>query len=374
MSDEKTEQPTRRKLKDARKKGTVTKSTDLVAAVLVLVSIALFTFAARPILDALHRNIDAVMDFCAGRRSMQALWSVLTHTLATGMVLCCVISLVAALAAAFSLGAQVGLQISFDPVMPKMDRLSPASGLKQIFSKRALIDLAKMTVKALLIAVALWKVMVSLFPLITTAMYEPLPLLSSILWSALLKLLFAAAVLFLVVGGLDWKIQHWLMLHSQRMSKDEVKRELKEREGEPKVKQERRKRAKELVNGGGGAESRAAAVGRANVVVVNPTHYAVALRYVRGETPLPIVLARGTDADALEIRRLATLHQIPIVANPPVARALYRVEPYRPIPSELFEVVAAILRWVEAVGHREQRDSGPHSAQAPASGPPTPSA
>ncbi|GLU32106.1 EscU/YscU/HrcU family type III secretion system export apparatus switch protein [Trinickia caryophylli] len=348
MSDEKTEQPTRRKLKEARKKGTVAKSVDLVSAVLVLVTVALLTFAWRPLLDVLHQDITLVIDFCASERSMQGLWSVLTHTLANGAIICCAISLVAALAAALSLGAQVGLQVSFDPVMPKMDRLSPATGLKQIFSKRAVIDLLKMTVKAALIAAALWQVIVSLFPLITSAMYEPLAALTQILWRALLKLLFAAGILFVVIGVLDWKIQHWLMIRSQRMSKDEVKRDLKEREGEPKLKQERRKRAKELVNGGG--EGFSSAVGRANVVVVNPTHYAVALRYVRGETPLPIVLAKGVDSAAFEIRALATRHQIPIVANPPVARALHKVAENRPIPSELFEVVAAILRWVDAIG------------------------
>ncbi len=351
MSDEKTEQPTRRKLKEARKKGTVAKSVDVVSAVLVLVAVALLTFAWRPLLDVLHQDIALVIDFCASERSMQGFWSVLTHALANGAIVCCVISFVAALAAALSLGAQVGLQISFDPVMPKMDRLSPGAGLKQIFSKRAVIDLLKMTVKAALIAAALWQVIVSLFPLITSAMYEPLATLSQILWRALLKMLLAAGILFVVIGVLDWKIQHWLMMRSQRMSKDEVKRELKEREGEPKLKHERRKRAKELVNGGGG-EGLSNAVGRANVVVVNPTHYAVALRYVRGETPLPVVLAKGVDSTAFEIRALATRHQIPIVANPPVARALHAVAENRPIPSELFEVVAAILRWVEAVGQR----------------------
>jgi type III secretion protein U len=154
-----------------------------------------------------------------------------------------------------------------------------------------------------------------------------------------------------VIGVGDWKIQHWMMLRSQRMSKDEVKREMKEREGEPKVKHERRKRAKELANGGG-AESRAGAVARSNVIVVNPTHYAVALRYMPGETPLPVVLAKGIDADALEIRRLAAHHDVPIVTNPPVARALYRVDERAPIPPDLFEVVAAILRWVNALGPR----------------------
>jgi type III secretion protein U len=250
------------------------------------------------------------------------------------------------LTAALAIGAQVGVQVAFDPVMPKFDRLSPATGFKKIFSKRSMIDLLKMTIKALVVGVALWKTMVSMFPLITTAMYEPLALLSSILWSALLKVLFVTAVLFLAIGAVDWKIQHWLMLRSQRMSKDEVKREMKEREGEPKLKRERRKRAKEMVNGGG---DRQAAVARSNVVVVNPTHYAVALRYAPDESPLPVVLAKGVDADALEIRRLAAQFDVPIVANPPVARALHKVDEHASIPPELFQVVAAILRWVQSM-------------------------
>ncbi len=354
MSDEKTEQPTRRKLKDARKKGTVTKSGDLVAAVLVLVVIAICKFAARPLLDGLHQTVNLALDFCTTDRSTQALTSALMHMLATGAIACCAVSIAAMLAAALTIAAQVGVQIAFDPVIPKFDRLSPATGFKKIFSKRSMIDLLKMTIKALVIGVALWKTMVSMFPLITTAMYEPLTLLSAILWSALLKLLFVTAVLFLAIGAGDWKIQHWLMLRSQRMSKDEVKREMKEREGEPKLKRERRKRAKEMINGGG---DRQAAVARSNVVVVNPTHYAVALRYAPDESPLPVVLAKGVDADALEIRRLAARFDVPIVANPPVARALHKVDEHASIPPELFQVVAAILRWVQSMRPPPARES-----------------
>lgn len=349
MSDEKTEQPTRRKLKDARKKGTVTKSADLVAAVLVLAVIGACKFGSHLLLDALHQGIDLALDFCATDRSMAALHAALERMLALAGIACCVVSFIAMIAATLTIGAQVGVQIAFDPVVPKFDRLSPAAGFKKIFSKRSLIDLLKMTVKAILIGMALWKTVESMIPLITTAMYEPLPLLSSILWDALFKLLFVTAMLFLAVGAGDWKIQHWLMVRSQRMSKDEVKRELKEREGEPKMKHERRKRARELVQGGGGGGGRAADVARSNVVVVNPTHYAVALRYVPGETPLPIVLAKGVDAGALELRRLAAQFEVPIVANPPVARALYRVDEHASIPPDMFQVVAAILRWVQSM-------------------------
>jgi type III secretion protein U len=112
------------------------------------------------------------------------------------------------------------------------------------------------------------------------------------------------------------------------------------------MKRERRKRGRELINKG----PEKAAVAGANVVVTNPTHYAVAIRYRPGEDALPLIVAKGADAEAALVRRYATEAGVPIVANPPVARALYRVEHDAPIPEAMFEVVAAILRWVDSVG------------------------
>jgi type III secretion protein U len=313
---------------------------------LLLAMIGVFQFGSHWLLDSLHQTIGIALGFCASDRSTQALSSALMHMLGVCAMVCAPIGLVGLLAAVVSTIGQIGIKITFAPIMPKLNAISPGSGIKRIFSKKSLVDLAKMTLKAIVLALVLWQTISSLFPLITGALYEPLPQLATILWSALVKLLMVACLLYLIIGVADWKIQHWLMLRSQRMSKDEIKRERKSQDGDPKIKSERKKRAKELIKG----DPRPAAVALANVVVVNPTHYAVALRYAPLEHALPVVLAKGVDADALVIRRLAAERGVPIVANPPVARALHRVDIDDSIPEDLFEVVAAILRWVQSIG------------------------
>ncbi|MFC0402807.1 type III secretion system export apparatus subunit SctU [Paraburkholderia rhizosphaerae] len=343
---EKTEKPTAKKLKDARKKGSVSKSTDLISSATLLAMVLAFHAGSSWLLDSMREMITIALDFTVSDRTTQALTSSLFHLLGMGVLVCVPLAALGMLAAVLASAAQVGFKVSLEPVMPKLSSINPATGIKRVFSKRSLVDLVKMTIKAIVLIVVLWKTIMGLFPLVTQALYEPLPRLSAVLWSGLLRVLSVGFVLYLVIGALDWKLQHMMFIISQRMSKDEIKRERKNQDGDPKMKHERKQRAKELLRG----DPRPAAVARANVMVVNPTHYAVALRYAPNEHPLPVVVASGVDADAATLRRLANEFDVPIVANPPVARALYRVDVSSAIPEDLFEVVAAILRWVESVG------------------------
>ncbi|WP_412025856.1 type III secretion system export apparatus subunit SctU [Burkholderia cepacia] len=359
----KTEKPTAKRLKDARAKGSVSKSTDLVGAASLLAMLVAFHTAVFWLFDSLREAIRAALDFMATDRSPQALDSTLLHVFGVCASICVPLAALGMLAAALASAMQVGLKVSLEPVMPKLDSISPAAGIKRIFSKRSLIDLLKMTLKAVVLAAILWKTIAGILPLAAEAFYEPLYRLSAVLWSALLKVLTVACVTYLVIGIGDWKLQHFLFLLSQRMTKDEVKREHKNQDGDPKIKQERRKLAKQMVNG----DPRPAAVASANVMVVNPTHYAVALRYAPAEHPLPVIVASGVDADAGELRRLASVYGVPIVANPALARTLHRVGVNRAIPEELFEVVAAILRWVASVGATHSPDAGASSAIQPRS-------
>jgi type III secretion protein U len=283
----------------------------------------------------------------------------LFHLLAYAALSCIGVSLVGMLGALIGTFPQVGLQISFEPVMPKLDAISPASGLKRIFSIRSLFDLVKMLVKTAILAPVLWWTMLWLFPLVMRGIYEPLDQLSALLWYALMRLLAIAFVLYVVIGAADWMMQRWQFLRSQRMSKDEVKQEHKNSDGDPHIKQERRKLAREMARD---VRVGPALIARSNAVVVNPTHYAVALRYAPDEYPLPIVLAKGRDAEALRLRQAAMRYDVPIVANPPVARALHEIEVNAPIPEEMFEVVAAILRWVDAIGTHRTSPAGAPAA------------
>jgi type III secretion protein U len=171
------------------------------------------------------------------------------------------------------------------------------------------------------------------------------------MWTTVLRLLDVAAIVYLVIGAADYGIQKWQFLRQNKMTKDEVKRESKDREGDPRLKSERRKLAREFAT-----TAPSLSMSRANMLVVNPTHYAVAVRYEPRETPLPIVIARGVDEQAATLRRIALSLSVPIVANPPVARALYKVPLYQPIPADLLEIVAAILRWVDSVGAKRSSE------------------
>ncbi|WP_206956690.1 type III secretion system export apparatus subunit SctU [Trinickia acidisoli] len=343
---EKTEQPTQKKLEDAREKGQVAKSPDLTETVCMLGVIGVLTMGEHIFADALRGLVTQTLTFVSGDHSQQSILHTLYHLLGVAVTLVLPIAGAGAFAAAVGTAAQAGLVVAFEPVMPKFDAINPGAGLKRIFSMRALIDVGKRLLKLAVLLPVMWVSIEKMLPLISSASYQPLGPLMKVLWQALLKLLTTSFVAYLVIGFADFKIQKWLFIRQNRMSKDEIKRERKQQDGDPQVKRERRKRGREMINKGPDKP----AVGSANVVVTNPTHYAVAIRFRPGEDPLPVVVAKGVDQEAALVRRYATEAGIPIVANPPVARALYRIEQDAPIPEAMFEVVAAILRWVDSVG------------------------
>ena len=159
-----------------------------------------------------------------------------------------------------------------------------------------------------------------------------------------MRLVLPCTVLFVVLGVADYVVQRLIFLKQQKMSKDEVKREWKEDEGDPQLKGERKAIARELA-----FSSSKATVAMATAVVVNPTHYAVALRYAPDECGLPVVIAKGVDAEAALIREAALAEGVPIIGNPPLARALYKIGVNSTVPEPLLEAVAVVLRWAAQV-------------------------
>jgi type III secretion protein U len=341
MSDEKTEEPTTKKLDDAKKKGQSPKSQDVNAAVSVFGVMVCLMAAGESMFDGIKKVIALGFDHIAeiqgddqmlaiafdlGMRSLLIVLPVIGASVMLGLI------------AAF---AQVGVNISFDPISPNFDKLNPAEGLKKLVSVKSLVEFAKMVFKAIALGWVAWVVIRDLVPLLVGAAYLPPLGIGSIAWKAVLKLLGAASIVFIVVGPLDFALQKWLFVRDQRMSKDEIKREHKEMEGDPLIKGQRKQLAHELAN-----SDPKKRVPTASVVVTNPTHYAVALYFEPGRTPLPLIVAKGYDAEAMLIREIAEAHRIPIVGNPPLARSLYKLELDDAVPEELFEAVAAVLRWV----------------------------
>lgn len=341
MSGEKTEEPTQKKLDDARKKGQSPKSQDVNAAVgLVGLLIALIVMA-EPVFDRLSELMLRALHQGLVAKSNEELMALMVDMLKTGimtMLPFVAVSVVLGIVASFG---QVGFNLSFEPLSPKFDKLNPAEGLKKLFSVRSFIDFLKMVVKAVALAAVLWVLIRGMVPLLVGATYFDPAGVGMLGWKSLVKLMAAGCLVFIVIGPVDFGLQLWLFKRDQKMSKDEIKREHKESEGDPQLKGQRKQIAQEMATSP--PEKR---VPGASVVVTNPTHYAVALRYEPGETPLPIIVAKGMDAEALRIRAIAEKSGVPIVGNPPLARALHKLNLDDPVPEELFEAVAAVLRWV----------------------------
>ncbi|WP_310312197.1 type III secretion system export apparatus subunit SctU [Paraburkholderia terricola] len=347
MSDEKTEQPTDKKLRDARQDGETVKSTDLPFAAILLAAAVGFGVGGPRMAEQLRIVMRNGLDVAHLQTPDAPLHDLLAEAGLHALLLVFPIALGAALVGIAAIAAQVGLQISLKPLEPKFDAINPASGLKRIFSVRSLIDLAKTVIKAVVITAVLWKTLVLLVPLMVGVVYEPIGSIDSIAWGTVCRVLGISGALYLVIGAADYGVQHWLFIRDHRMSKDEVKRENKNSEGDPHIKGQRRKLAREFAS-----SDQQQPVKNASVVVVNPTHYAVALRYVPAESGLPRVIAKGVDAEARVIREEAARRGIPIVGNPPLARALYRVALEDAIPEPLFDAVASVLAWVESIGGR----------------------
>jgi type III secretion protein U len=344
MSTEKTEQPTDKKLKKAREEGQTSKSSDIVEVACLGAILMLLTVSEHHLTQTLRSIVKIALDFTSGPRSLQALFSAMMAIVHNAIGLLVSVAAITLGAAVIALAPQTGLQISMQAVIPKFAAVNPSSGLMKIFSLNSVIDLAKMTVKAAVILAVMWLTIRHSLPIIAGAIDQSIPRLIATLWSVLMQTFTVVLGVFIPIAAIDYKLQKWMFIRKNKMSKDEVKRERKDTDGNPELKGERKRRAKEIADS---APKRG--VSFANVVVANPVHYAVALRYDPTEFPLPVVLAKGTDEQALQIRQQAMAAGVPIVANPPVARMLHKVPENQPIPEELFDVVAAILRWVDSL-------------------------
>jgi flagellar biosynthesis protein FlhB len=220
--------------------------------------------------------------------------------------------------------------------------LNPVSNLKRIFGPDALVNLVKSIVKLAFIASVAYGILAPLIDEAPSLMSAPLPIVAAKLSEVLFALAFRCAIVLLVLAAGDYGYAYYKHEKSIRMTKQEIRDEYKQQEGDPLIKGQRRRTARML------AQKRSLAdVPTATVIITNPTHFAVALRYDRAQDAAPTVVAKGADALAAKIREIAREHEIPLVENPPLARGLYKiVEPKQTIPVEFFGAVAEVLAYV----------------------------
>lgn len=339
---DKTEQPTQRKLDQARERGQMVNSREVghlfaIGAIAFGLLVVAPWSAAR--LGAALRQVLAHAGY--PREDPAALGWLIVGLLAEVGI--CIAPLIA-LGVAASLGAtlmQQAVTFSAEPLLPKLARLSPLAGLKRICSLNNLVEFGKGVVKLVLVAAVGWSVLWPERDLMARLGEAGAGEVMAILVALVVRLLGAIAALLVVVAALDWAWQRHHHIDQLKMSREEVRQEHRENEGDPVIKQRLRALRMERAR-----RRMMTEVPKATVVITNPTHYAVALSY-DAATPVPTVVAKGTDLIAKRIRELAAEHHVPVIENPPLARALHaQVEIGAAIPASHYQAVAEIIALV----------------------------
>ncbi|MCD8351843.1 MAG: type III secretion system export apparatus subunit SctU [Planctomycetaceae bacterium] len=339
---EKTEQPTPKRLREARERGQVCKSQDVTSAAIIVAMLsfmALYFVTCRQRLEWLFESGFAALrlgDFDAGVDLMR------TAGMDVFIVVGLVPPLIAAVVGVVANMGQVGFLAAFESVIPKLDKLNPGNWFKNVFSKKNLLEFVKGVIKMSLIAVVFWKAVEKHLGEITGMPLAGFEAVLSVAGYVLWDICKWVCGLFVVVAAVDYLLQRRIYTGEMMMSHEEVKNEYKEMEGDPTVKAQRKQLHQEIIFG-----EDEVAMDNSTVVVTNPSHYAVALRYVKGETQLPVVMMKGMDGGAVRIMRMAEHRGIPIFRNVPLARSLFTLgETLQYIPSDLIEPVAEVIRWL----------------------------
>ncbi len=344
FSQEKTEPATPRKRQKEREEGRVAKSQDLGAGVVILAGLLVMVLFGGWILDGLIAYTRETIFFMGDETLWQETWFEAlswSSVVAYGRSLF-PLALACLIAAFFVSVVQVGFVMTPNPLIPKMDRFNPVSGLKKIISLRSFVEMIKGLLKAMILALLLYSALKGDLHDIALSIRYPLgeavDLLLWKLWILSLKM----TLLLLVIALFDWGYQKWEFEKNIKMSKQEIKEEYKQMEGDPQIKQKIRQRQREMAR-----RRMMADVPKADVVITNPTTLAIAIKYEKIKMDAPLILAKGKDAIAAKIREIAEENKIPIVENKPLAWALFEgVEVGESIPERLYRGVAEVLAFV----------------------------
>ncbi len=350
---DKTEKATPKKLDDARKEGRVARSSDLINGfMLLLMFFVLKLFGgimANLFLNSFVKYYNKASDI-----SMEVFDVRQAVNLSNEIVLDIVIASLPVLIGSFVVAlvgniVQVGWKVTGKPLKPKLDRLNPIGGLKRMLSQEKVVELIKSILKVLAIALVAynevkdrWKFILNLYD------FEFMQAVLNI-FDIVLDVGIKISFIFVIIGLADFGYQKWKHLHDLRMSKQEVKDEMKQSEGDPQIKGQIRQKMRE-----GARRRMMQELPKADVVITNPTHFAVAVKYDKETAEAPYVLAKGADYVAANIKEIAKQNNIEIVENKPLARMLYyNVEIGDQIPPELYQMVAEVLAYVYSVKNKE---------------------
>lgn len=342
-ASQQTEEPSQRRLDEAQAHGDVVKSQEVSTFIMLAggtLAIAMFgPSAARGFVQAFSIFIEQPDQLTVDPGAIMGLMrGTLMHLgvlLGPAFVFLVVVALGAHL-------LQHRPVLALDRIMPDWSKVSPQSGLKRLFGLDGLTNVAKGIIKIAIVAAVVWMVLWPMRGQLAADLDEPPVAIVAQMMHLLMRLLIAALSVLAVVAVLDYLLQRYRFTQRNRMTKQEVKEEFRQTEGDPAVKARIRKIRMEKAR-----KRMMAAVPQATVVITNPTHYAVALKYEPGKMDAPLCVAKGVDALALRIRAVAEENKVPIIENPPLARALYAtVEIDEAVPPEQYKAVAQVIGYV----------------------------
>ncbi|WP_322198964.1 flagellar biosynthesis protein FlhB [Acutalibacter intestini] len=348
--DDKTEKATPKRRRDERKKGNVLLCQDIITLSTLVGSILMlrimFPNAVSRMTDFFHRaygylsqeNFSAI-DFL-GEVVHQA---VVTVVITVGPML-----LATALIAVAATVAQTRFLVAGEIIKPKFNKINPLNGFKKLFSLRSIIEALKGLIKITLLMVLIYNCLTGVMYTAANFMYTDLHAACEALFMNIFNMLLQVVLAFAAVAFLDFLYQRWEHERQMKMSKQEIKEEYKQTEGDPQVKSRIRQIQRTMAQ-----QRMMASVPQADVIVRNPTHFAVALRYKQGKDAAPVVLAKGQDELAARIVAKGEEAKVPVVENVPLARALYaQVEINQEIPPDLYSAVAEVLVYILKLEHK----------------------
>ena len=341
-SGDKTEKPSAQKLRKARQEGQVVRSRDLATAVGILISLKLFSLMAPTYLEDMRHLFRLVFAPLGAEGAMENALSTV-FSAAVVLLVQMVLPLLAVPFAIVVAGAVPGGFIaSGKNLQPKFSRFSPITNLGNLFTQKHWVGFLTSFAKAVMLGVVLW--MVSRASMKAYVELQRMPLVDALTTGAGLAFdaLMALVAVFVVFAVIDVPVQHYLFMRNQRMSKQDIKDEHKSNEGRPEVKQRIRQLQQQLAR-----RSVRSTVPTADVVIVNPEHYAVALKYDTARAEAPFVVAKGVDEMALYIRQVARENNVETLTLPPLARAIYNTsQVQQQIPAQLYQAVSQVLNYV----------------------------
>jgi len=342
---EKTEEPTDKKIEDSRREGQVWKSQDLSGVLVFFAGL----FTARAMWPYVESEFTGLFAFSFEKVAHPTELALATYHLAlmgwrTFLILTLPVLGVCAVVGGVATFLQVGPLLSPKTVLPKLEKMNPLAGLKNMFSKKSFVELLKSLLKISIAAYVAYGVVEDAIGMVAGTIHTDAQGTLAVLGELIFRICLRVGLLFIVFALFDVWWQRRQYFKELMMTKDEVKREYKESEGDPHHKAKRKELHMEILEG-----AQMEAVKSADVVVTNPTHLAIALKYDREKDKAPRVICKGLNTRAEAIRELARKSNVALLRNVPLAQALFRLDVGQDIPEELYDAVAEVLNFVYAL-------------------------